>query len=335
METQTERARWGWRLGAFAGLPAGVLLFCAYRFAYDTEIAYFRTGSLLFLAACVLLAIGVLSAVAMWGATRKKVSLSGAPTNGRAGTFFALFAAVLYLAACVRNVLTCNAPGKLEIIATATLVLPAAYLLCIGIGGQEKTAQATPWLALGGALSAIAQLFRQYFDATLPLNAPARHLETLATIGVLLFFLAEARDRIGTGYATASFSAFANGTAAVLSAGIGLAHTAYTLSGARFAPHAAANPLWFAALLATGLLALCRAVNLPALFCPYHVPFVSGNDSRKKKQQSKDDPSADGAGDTADTADTENTTNATAADVPADNTGNTGNTGNTDTTGEN
>ena len=87
METQTEKARWGWRWGAFAGLPAGALLFCAYRFAYDTRIAYFETGSLLFLAACVLLAIGVLSAVVMWGLTRKKVSLSDAPQSGRGSTF--------------------------------------------------------------------------------------------------------------------------------------------------------------------------------------------------------------------------------------------------------
>ena len=312
METQTEKARWGWRWGAFAGLPAGALLFCAYRFAYDTRIAYFETGSLLFLAACVLLAIGVLSAVVMWGLTRKKVSLSDAPQSGRGSTFCALFAAVLYLAACVRSVLAFDAPGKLEIAAAAMLVFPAAYLLCIGIeaGKPEKTAQATPWLAFGSALSAIVQLFRQYFDATLPLNTPVRHLETLATIGILLFFLAEARDRIGTGYATASFAAFANGTAATLSVGIGLAHAAYTLAGFRFAPDAQTNSLWFAALFATGLLALCRAVCLPARFCPYHAPFVSGNDDKKKKKA-------------ADTGDTENT-----ADAPADN-------GNADTKSEN
>ena len=149
METQTEKARWGWRWGAFAGLPAGALLFCAYRFAYDTRIAYFETGSLLFLAACVLLAIGVLSAVVMWGLTRKKVSLSDAPQSGKGSTFCALFAAVLYLAACVRSVLAFDAPGKLEIAAAAMLVFPAAYLLCIGIeaGKPEKTAQATPWIA--------------------------------------------------------------------------------------------------------------------------------------------------------------------------------------------
>lgn len=284
METQLEKRCWRWRLGAFAGLSAGAVLFCAYRFSYTVEIAYFEAGSLLFLAACALLAIGVLSAVAMWGLTRKKYSLTGAPTNGRWETFFALFAAVLYLAACVRSALAFDAPGKLELVATAMLVFPAAYLLCLSVE-PKKTAQATPWLALGGALSAIAQLFRQYFDASLPLNAPARHLETLATIGVLLFFLAEARDRIGTGYATASFSAFANGTAAALSGGIGLAHTAYTLTGCRFAPNAAANALWCAALFATGLLALCRTVQLPALFCPYHAPFVSGNDNRKNKNK--------------------------------------------------
>ncbi len=298
METQTEKARWGWRLGAFAGLPAGALLFCAYRFAYNTEIAYFESGSILFLAACVLLAIGVLCAVAMWGVTHRKVSLSGTPTDNRCTAFFALFAAVLYLAVCVRSALTFDAPDKLEIAAAAMLVFPAAYFLCIGIA-PEKTAQATFWLALGSALSAITQLFRQYFDATLPLNAPARHLETLATIGVLLFFLAEARDRIGTGYATASFSAFANGTAAVLSSGIGLAHTVYTLTGCRFAQNADTDPLWFAALLATGLLALYRAVTLPALFCPYRAPFVSGDDDKKKKKkggtaaEDTDDPAAD------------------------------------------
>lgn len=320
MDNQTERTSAGtirWHLGALTGIPAGVILFLAYRFAYDIDIAHFRTGSVLFGAACALFAIGALCAVALWGQTRKRYSLAKAPDNGKVGTFAALFAAVLYLTSSIRITLAFDAPGKLEIAATVLLVLPAAYLFCIGLA-PEKTAQAAPWLAFGGALSAIVQLFFQYFRAALPLNAPSRHLETLATIGMLLFFLTESRDRIGTGYATASFYAFANGTAAVLCTGVGLAHAAFVLLGGQMTPDFAPDPLWCAALFGVGVLALCRILRLPGLLCPYHAPYSPADEEKKKKEQkerAKKQAAENGSAKNADNpADSDRTGEAAASD---------------------
>ena len=320
MDNQTEQRLAGWtkwRFGALCGIPAGAALFFAYRFAYDTDIAYFQSGSALFAAACALLAVGVFCAVILWGSARKRASLRTAQKNGRAETFAALFAGALFFASAVRSTLAFDTPGKLEIAATVLLVLPAAYLLCIGLA-PEKTAQAAPWLAFGGALSAIVQLFFQYFRATLPLNAPSRHLETLATIGMLFFFLTESRDRIGTGYATASFYAFANGTAATLCTGIGLAHAVLSLTGGTMTPDFAPDPLWCAALFATGVLATCRVLRLPGLLCPYQAPYSPADEEKKKKEQkerAKKQAAENGSAQTADKpADSDSTGEAAASD---------------------
>ena len=115
MDNQTERRLAGWtkwRFGALCGIPAGLTLFFAYRFAYDTDIAYFKTGSALFAAACALLAVGLFCAVILWGSARKRVSLNAAPKNGRAETFAALLAGVLFLLSAVRGTLAFAAPGK-------------------------------------------------------------------------------------------------------------------------------------------------------------------------------------------------------------------------------
>ena len=287
MDNQTERRLAGWtkwRFGALCGIPAGLTLFFAYRFAYDTDIAYFKTGSALFAAACALLAVGLFCAVILWGSARKRVSLNAAPKNGRAETFAALLAGVLFLLSAVRGTLAFDSPGKLEIAATILLVLPAAYLLCNGLA-PERTAPAAIWLAFGGAVSAIVQLFYQYFRATLPLNAPSRHLETIATVGMLFFFLTESRDRIGTGYATASFYAFANGAAATVCTAVGLAHAMLSLTGGALTPDFAPDPFWCAALFAVGVLATCRVLRLPGLLCPYQPPYSPAEEEKKKKEQ--------------------------------------------------
>lgn len=282
MDNKTEGSRLVWRFGAFAGLPAGVLLFLAYRFAYDADIAYFRTGSVLFATACLLCAAGVLSSIALWGFMRHRYSFDRKPDTGRAETFAALFAAVLFAAALIRFALASASAGRLAILSTACLVFPAAYLLCTGLA-PEKTAGAAPWLAFGGALSAIMQMFNRYFEISLPLNAPTRHLETLAAVGMLLFFLSEARIHIGTGYATVAFYAFANGCAAVLCTAVGLAHAVHILTGGIFVPGNPSNPFWDAALFALGMLALCRLLRLPGLLGPYRAPYVTENDGKKRK----------------------------------------------------
>lgn len=272
---------------AFASCAAGVLLFLSYRFCYDSSIAHFASHSLLYTVACLLCAVAVLFSVLLWGMMRKRHSLTSVPDVGKPEVFSALFAAALYAAALIRAVFSFQSPGALDVCAAISLIFPAAYFLCLAVSAQ-KTARIMPWLAFGSAVCAILQLFSRYFQLMLPLNASTRNLETLAAIGMLLFFLSESRLQIGTGYAPASFYAWTNGCAVALSLPIGFAHALHALSGGVFASQYTPAPLWDAALCAVGIFALCRLFRLPGLLGAYSAPYQPGESKKSNTSAEKD-----------------------------------------------
>ncbi len=202
---------------------------------FDADIGHIRRGCPWFwLMLLPLLAGAAITGVLAW--TARRTRQYRLPRTGVPETFTALFAAALLGFHGLKEIYTlittppeANVMGPdLTMPAAVALFLCTAFLLMTGLGRKSVL---LPWLAMGSVLSCTLILFRDYFDFTLPLNSPIRYMTALTVMGLLLFFLAEARMYTDLWYCSAPFSVAAYGITIVLTGGASLAFAVLALLG--------------------------------------------------------------------------------------------------------
>ncbi len=261
-------------------LLAGLCWAMALATGFDADIGHIQKSCpWLYLLLIPLLAGAVITGALAFPA--KRTRQYRLPKTGVGEAFTALFAAALLGFHALKEIyaLTTTPPEAntlgpdLTMPAAVALFFCTAYLLMAGIGRKSAF---KPWLAMGSVVSCTLVLFRDYFDFTLPLNSPIRYMTALTIMGLLLFFLAEARMYTDLWYCSAPFSVAAYGITIVLTGGAGMAHAILAILG---------NPMFSlireTALAAIAALAFFRLRQLGTLVGDHMPPPPTEEDMRK------------------------------------------------------
>lgn len=270
-------------LGVLAG--AAWALTCIQDF--DWDIGHIASGSLWFTVAMLCWILGFAGTAAMmipaWRVRQYRF-----PDTGLGETFSGFLAAALFGVHALRLVLTAftTAPSSaaafntvgLSKLAAGFLFLTALYFLCVGLGRRGILLTV---LSMGGCVSVMLVLFRDYFQFDLPLNSPVRNLAMLAYAALLLFFLAETRMHVDLWYTGVPFTVLANASVILLTGAYGLAEVILAVSG-----YAQFSMVEGAAFLGTAGLAFFRLKKLPLLIGD-HLPPPPTEEEVKKASKKK------------------------------------------------
>jgi len=270
-------------LGGLAGVFWA--LTCLQDFHWD--IGHVASGSLWFTLAMLCWILGFAgTAVLMLPARR--VRQYRFPETGLGETFSGFLAAALFGVHALRLVMTAftTAPSSAAAINTAGLAklaagclfLAALYFLCTGLGRHGVLMTV---LSMGGCVSVMLVLFRDYFQFDLPLNSPIRNLSMLAYASLLLFFLSETRMHVDLWYTGVPFTLLANGSVLLLTGACGLAEVILSFAG-----YTQFSMIEGAAFLAAAALAFFRLQKLPLLIGD-HLPPPPTEDEVKKAAKKK------------------------------------------------
>ncbi len=216
-------------------LSAGLCWALTLATGFDADIGHIQRGCVWF----YLMLIPLLAGAALTGTlayAARRTRQYRLPKTGVGETFTALFAATLLGFHALKEIYTLTTtPPEANLLgpdltmpAAAALFLCVAYLLLVGLGRRSVL---LAWMAMGSIVSCTLILFRDYFDFTLPLNSPVRYMTALTVMGLLLFFLSEARMHTDLWYSSAPFSVAAYGITLVLTGGAGLAQAVLALLG--------------------------------------------------------------------------------------------------------
>jgi len=277
------------RLAAVFALAAAVLWPLIHLLDFDTALGHIASGSLLFVALCVCLIAGVITAV-ICAFSAKRVRLYRYPDSASGETFFGVLAAALFAIRFMQDVYNLYFPKEvsnvsgilplLEKMTAWTSVFCLLYFLCIGLG---KRGTAVTLFAIGSALHITLLLFRDYFDFSLPLNSPLRNMTLLITVAFLLFLLAESRMQTDLWYAETPFALFAAMLFLVFG-GIALGQCAVALI---FETRGRYELLAQASTVAAAGLAFCRLRRYPSLVGDHVPPPPSKDDIKKEEKRLK------------------------------------------------
>lgn len=269
---------------ASAVLAAAIALayFFALRFDFDYAIGHFERGSALFyaLAASIIAAVALPAVCAIL--SNKKASISRVPAPSGAPTFLSVFAAVLAIfafASAIRDVSAHIITSKLALCAAFGLIVIALAMIAAVIPKTNTSAVAQIALTLAAVAMAL-EILAAYFDQTLPLNSPVRHVTMLAELSVMFLFLSEARlafgveavsERETASRATFPFFVFTNNVSAALALGFSVGALMHELiPGGSHAATAQHPPvLRLAMYAALGALALTRAFSIDKISSEY------------------------------------------------------------------
>lgn len=255
---------------------------------FDWALGHIETGSLWFPLALVLWGLGFAATAALMLVGRR-VRQYRFPTAGMGEVFCSFLAAALFGVLGLRQILTAftTAPssaavidtGALSKLAAGFLFLTALYFLCTGIGRRGILPTA---LAMGGCVSIMLVLFRDYFRFDLPLNSPVRNLSMLAYAALLLFFIAETRVHVDLWYTGVPFTVFADLSVILLTGGYGLAELILSFTG-----NGQFSIIEGAAFFGAAGLAFFRLKQLPALIGDHLPPPPTEDEIRKAEKKQK------------------------------------------------
>ncbi len=263
-------------------LLTGVLWALTVLLGFDHDIGHIQPGCAWF----YLLLIPLLAGVALTGLLflpARRVRQYRLPHTGVGETFTALFAAALFGFYCLREIYTLSTtpPPAASQSVLPNLGLPTAvvmifctlYLLLTGLG---KRGLALSWCAMGSAAGCMLALFRDYFDFTLPLNSPLRHMNALILMALMLFFVTEARMHTDLWYTTVPYSTAVYAMTILITGGLGLGQAILAATG-----NIHFSLIREMAYVAMGGLAFCRLKSLTALVADHLPPPPSTEDIRK------------------------------------------------------
>lgn len=275
-------------LASLAGLAGALALL----FDFDSEISHFAEGSPWFALLLGLWCSGIvvlLFAVFPFGRRVRQYRAAKADTGV---TFCGFFVAALTCLLALRQLYTAftTAPDTTAVVnilpltklAAVFLLVSAFYFLYVGLGKRDTLASTLAMvLSLVACLAVIMVLFRDYFDFTLPLNSPLRHMATLAWSGLLLFLLTEARMQVDLWYTSVPFTVFSCLSAVLFTGGYGLAGVIVALAGDGQSMYGQFDLIQSAMFLGAGALAFFRVRQLPELIGD-HLPPPPTKDEVKK-----------------------------------------------------
>lgn len=254
---------------------------------FDWDIGHIASGSLWFTLAALCWGIGFAGTAALmipaWRVRQYRF-----PDTGLGETFSGFLAAALFGVHALRQLMTAftTAPSSAAMINTAALsklaagclFLTALYFLCTGLGRRGVLLTV---LSMGGCVSVMLVLFRDYFQFDLPLNSPVRNLSMLAYAALLLFFLAETRVNVDLWYTGVPFTVLANVSVILLTGAYGLAEVILSVTG-----NMQFSMVEGVAFLAAAALAFFRLQKLPSLLGD-HLPPPPTEDEVKKAARKK------------------------------------------------
>lgn len=254
---------------------------------FDWDIGHIASGSLWFTLAMLCWILGFAGTAALmipaWRVRQYRF-----PAAGLGETFSGFLAAALFGVHALRLVLTAftTAPSSAALInvaglskaAAGCLFLTALYFLCVGI---DRRGVLMTVLSMGGCVSVMLVLFRDYFQFDQPLNSPIRNLSMLAYAALLLFFLAETRVNVDLWYTGVPFTVLANVSVILLTGAYGLAEVILAVTG-----NAQFSMIEGAAFLGAAALAFFRLKKLPSLIGD-HLPPPPTEDEVKKAAKKK------------------------------------------------
>lgn len=269
-------------------LLAGVACALTLLLDFDSGISHIQKDSLWFALTLAFWSSGIvllLFAIFPFGRRVRQYRPAKADTGV---TFCGFFTAAMLCLLSLRQLYTAftTAPDTdavvdilpLTKLAAVFLLMGAFYFLYVGLGKRDPQGNTLGMvLSLAACVAVIMVLFRDYFDFTLPLNSPLRHLATLAWSGLLLFLLSEARMQVDLWYTNVPFTIFACLFAVLFTGAYGLTGVIVALAGQSLQ----FDLIQSAMFLGVGALAFFRVRQLPDLIGD-HLPPPPTKDEIKK-----------------------------------------------------
>ena len=131
---------------------------------------------------------------------------------------------------------------------------------------KKKTPALTVGLAVLSALAVNASVFAAYFDSSVPMNGPVRHIMIIVRCAILLFFISEARFALpkGSDRLTPFFAVFVNNITFIISFGVSAGAIAFRC----FCPNPAdpaPSIAWLMFFLTVSLFAFTRMADTDSL----------------------------------------------------------------------
>ncbi len=267
-----EKARKFTKISAILTLIFAAILALGYFFAlkYDFEsgIGHFERGSPLFILTVATTVAAIAIPLVFSLLLKKRASIVRIPEPAAAVSFSAVFAATMAVITSIAAMsdFSSNPPTVLERLAAYTLPILTIALIAIALPKLSTSNIARLFMSLA-VLSVIFYILACYFDETLPLNSPVRHITMLSQLSVMFILISESRLTFGMtendGSPTARrallpFYIFANNACAALTVGFSAGALVYDLiPGGTPALHP--SPFRLAVYIAIGGIALCRA----------------------------------------------------------------------------
>lgn len=168
---------------------------------YDESMFFYNTGVsapwILYACSAAALIFFATSLLAV-----KKDGLTGAyiPLN-RMSTFTSLLAGFQLLAAVIINILNISsgeygAPSNFRM-AALILAVPASCYFIVSAMASKPNTRMLPWLSMAVIVWSAVYLMSVYFEMTTPLTSPARILNQLTLVCIMLYFVFETRYLLG------------------------------------------------------------------------------------------------------------------------------------------
>ena len=291
---------------ASAALAAVIALtyFFALRRDFDYSIGHFERGSALFYTLVVAIIASAALPAVLSVYSKKKASITSLPEPAGTPVFLAIFASVMAIASFGAEIISLTSQreiGKLALIAAIGLV--AVAVGAFSVTSEKMRTSALAQIALPvSALAMAVRILDAYFDQTLVLNSPVRHITMLAELSVMFLLLSEARLSFGIEKTERGDTArkaplpshlFANNVCAALAIGFSAGALMYELipGGADAATVVHPSNFRLALYLTLGALALTRALTVQRIAGEY-IPSPL-EEAKKKKDASEPTPPAE------------------------------------------
>lgn len=238
-----------------ASVSGGMIL------SFDREVGHFAYNSTWLYVIGASLALSAIVSGILGLISKNKFSFAEFPETTWLSWFASFLGGIMAIIYAVR-LAECYRTGSSPLSLLSGILFAAlAISLILGCFRRRSTSLFRAVFSILAALSVIASMFACYFDFTLPINSPVRHLITVDQAGVVLMLLQESRFAIAPEKrATSGFFAFSTAFASSAVLGISSGLVIFTLA-AQGDYGFTLSPFQFSCYAAIGLLALARLLT--------------------------------------------------------------------------
>lgn len=237
---------------------AALSISCGLILSFDRDVGHFAYDSVWLYGICASVILSALISGVLGYTSKHGFSFTGFPETTWLSWFSSFLGGIMALIYAIRLIARSRDGGSWISTLSGVLFIALALSLALGCFEKSRTSCLRAALSILAALSVIASMFACYFDFTLPLNSPVRHLITVDQAGVVLMLLQEARFAISPEKrATSGFFTFATAFASSGVLGISAGLVIFTVA-AQGDYGFTLSPFQFSCYAAIGLLAVSR-----------------------------------------------------------------------------